>query len=250
MVNNPATMQQPRFTVVIRSHLGDYPGAASDRETKFNIALTSVLNQIITNIEVIVVSDGCEITNRIMETDPRFKRFKLIKLPKQKLHSGVLAQVAFDAATGEYICFLDTDDFFGLDHLFIMDYLLTLHKNPDFAYYDAYKYEPIDPQKELEGKPQEIMETKMEAGHIGNGTIVFKRSLNVRYDDIECSTFIPGVGEIQNYGHDAIFAKRCWQKAKTIAKLEGLQRKDRQQGVKKPLMPQYYVCHEPGKFDH
>lgn len=245
-----------RFSVIIRSHLGPYPGAASDRENKFIIALQSVLNQVITP-EIIVVSDGCEITNRIIEGDERFKKVKLVKIPKQDLHSGKIAQAGFDAATGEYICFLDTDDFFGPEHLFIVDYLLTQHGNPDFGYYDTIKFNPIDPQKQIEEQyKQEILHCEIAQNHIGNGNIVFKRSLGVRYDDIECSTDLPGIGPVQNYGHDTIFAFRLKAAAKTIKKLYGMLKSDRKliqsdsinQTV--PLFPQYYNCHIPGDFDH
>lgn len=248
-----------RFSVIIASYLSDYPGAATDRVRKFEIAITSALNQYPTP-EIIVVSDGCEITNQIIENHPVFSKkpnIKLVKIPKQELHSGKIRQAGMDIATGEYQIFLDTDDFYGPLHLSIVDYLLTQHGNPDFGYFDTIKFTPINVQKKLETQyKQFIFETALEKGRIGNGNLVFKRSLGVKYEGIECSTFIPGIGEVKNHGHDFIFTQRILEKAKTVKLLKGLKKSDvnlfDHDSVNKtrPLFPQYYVCHEPGQFDH
>ena len=74
-------------------------------------ALDSVKYQSFTDWECIVVDDAsvdnsCDIIQEYVDAD---NRFKLIKMPK---HSGISAvrNAGLDAATGDYIAFLDADD--------------------------------------------------------------------------------------------------------------------------------------------
>ena len=51
-----------KFSVIMASYLGNYPGCANNREAKFIRSVKSFLNQSYDNKELIIVSDGCEIT--------------------------------------------------------------------------------------------------------------------------------------------------------------------------------------------
>jgi glycosyltransferase involved in cell wall biosynthesis len=103
------------ITVVMASYLGYYPRCASNRVSKFHRAIQSVLDQTFQDWKLIIVSDGCEITNFEAEKyiDPRIS---LIKLEKQPLFSGNVRATGVEKAEG-IICYLDTDDFFGKNHL-------------------------------------------------------------------------------------------------------------------------------------
>lgn len=83
----------------------------------FNICLESVLSQTYKNIEVLLVDDGSDVAHleKIFEILPLDKRVTLIR----KKHSGTAQarNTGLHLATGEYVCFLDSDDFFEKDFL-------------------------------------------------------------------------------------------------------------------------------------
>ncbi len=79
-------------------------------------ALESVFAQTVTNIEVIVVNDGCPDTKRLERVlQPYRHRIRYIKQghrgPSAARNAGIIA------ATGKYIAFLDADDYWFSDHL-------------------------------------------------------------------------------------------------------------------------------------
>ena len=90
----------------------------------------------------------------------------------------------------------------------------------DFAYYDTYQYMGAMP-----GKQHYRAISKLREGNIGNGMICWK--LNMKTSYLGCN----------GYGHDWKFIQKLIAQAKDIRKLD-------------TYRPEYYVCHEPGKFDN
>lgn len=79
--------------------------------------LDSVLGQTLQDIEVICVDDGStdsslEILRRYERQDPRMK-----VIQQQNLYAGVARNRGLEVATGTYVMFLDSDDFFRADML-------------------------------------------------------------------------------------------------------------------------------------
>ena len=79
--------------------------------------LDSIVNQTISDVEIICVDDGSTdrsvgIVQQYMSLD---SRVKLIR--KEKENAGAARNAGMDAASGEFIIFLDSDDFFELDLL-------------------------------------------------------------------------------------------------------------------------------------
>ena len=102
------------ISVIMASYLGDYPGAASNREAKLERAIASFLKQ---NIgELIIVADGCEKTVDIVKTYPN-SNIKLIESDKQPLFSGKVRQAGIEHASCDWTCYLDSDDEFADGHL-------------------------------------------------------------------------------------------------------------------------------------
>lgn len=111
-----------KWSVIMLSYLGkqeesaDALRAVGERtysERKFINAVESFIYQDYENKELIIVSDGCEVTNRLYYSCYSSRPdIKLVAMPKSPppyppnryRHAGIVA------ATGNRICYLDTDD--------------------------------------------------------------------------------------------------------------------------------------------
>jgi glycosyltransferase involved in cell wall biosynthesis len=115
-LKDSSTMQKEKISIIISSYLGEYKGCAVNRIELFNKAILSILLNKYDNFEIIVVADGCHIT---IEQISRYadNRIKSIMIPKQKENFGGQRNYGLQIATGEYICYLDTDDYFLDYHL-------------------------------------------------------------------------------------------------------------------------------------
>lgn len=112
------------------SYLGRYPGARSQPIPKFNRAVQSFVNQTFKDCELIIVSDGCEITNKEYEANwADHQNITLIKTEKSKdMWPGVKRQMGREKAKGEWIIYLDADD------VYTPTYLQAISKELDDKY--------------------------------------------------------------------------------------------------------------------
>lgn len=78
--------------------------------------IESVINQTYENIEIIIVDDASK--DNCLEIVKKIKdnRIKIIEL-KENVGAGIARNKGIEAATGDYICFLDSDDFWALNKL-------------------------------------------------------------------------------------------------------------------------------------
>ena len=111
-----------KASIIIPSSLAPRKHSATDLDYKLIRAVTSALNQDYGFKQIIIVSDGCELTNEIIleqYTANTFNEaeFKLIKIQKQPPFSGNARNAGIEAATGDIICYLDSDDILGPDHV-------------------------------------------------------------------------------------------------------------------------------------
>lgn len=127
-------MLDPKISVIMASFLSPYPGGATNRDKKFIRAVNSFRKQTYQNKELIIVSDGCQLTidlyNKYFSNDTNIK---LISIPKQPLY-GNMRNVGLDLAEGDIISYLDTDDILGPNHLKII--VEGFDDNVDFIYYN------------------------------------------------------------------------------------------------------------------
>lgn len=197
-----------KFSVVIPSCLGSYSGAASRRDEKLVRAVQSVLGQTFQDFEIQVVADGCQQTVELMKqfTD---ERAHVTLIPKAPLWDGAPRNTGIDKAEGEFIIYLDTDDYWGENHLQIISDGL---KDYDWVFFNDYICR------------DEWIERHCDINRLGqNGTsnICHRKSLGARWAH-------------RGYGHDHHFNQSLMMKSQKYAKI---------------ATPEYFVCHIPGMYD-
>ena len=111
-----------KFTVIMQSLLADYPNSATNKPEKFIRAVASVINQTYDDWELIIIADGCQVT-----IDTFFNNFdvsdklRLFLYEKQEHYKSTwpsyCRNVGIEKATGDYILYLDIDDFYEPDYL-------------------------------------------------------------------------------------------------------------------------------------
>jgi glycosyltransferase involved in cell wall biosynthesis len=184
--------------------------SATNREEKFKRAVQSFLDQTYKNKELIIVADGCprvgEVVSENYENPWRYGLIRLRNIEKQMVFSGEVRQTGIDIARGSIICFLDSDDYLGKEHLkTIVD-----NFNPqeyDWCYYNDFLVRDINRPASYERNTQPV------AAKIGTSSIAFKRGIEFQF--------------LSGSGHD-------WRSIdKYLLSLKGIKIKT----------PAYFVCH-------
>lgn len=196
----------------MQSYLGEYKGAATNREQKIIRAIDSVLNQTFTDWELIIVSDGCDKTVQIVKDNYTDTRIKLFKIKKQPIWGGMARNTGIEQSKGEWICYLDIDDLFGENHLQIINDNLK----GDWIWFNDYVWN-IAHDKFLE-----VHENINVKGKCGTSTICHKK-LKARWP---VST---------TYEHDWWFIKTLKKSSKDYYKI---------------VTPEYLICHIPNLKDY
>ena len=108
-----------KVSAVMMSYLGDYPNARTNPIPKFHRAIKSFLNQSYKNTELIIVSDGCEITNDEYNKHwINHDKVHLLTTSKTPYPwPGEKRQMGINKSTGDWIVYLDTDDVLHTDHI-------------------------------------------------------------------------------------------------------------------------------------
>ena len=154
---------------------------ASDPGYKFRRAVHSFLRQTYKDSELIIISDGCQIADRIYHENFEYQlRIKFIRIIKQPDFGGGVRQAGLNLAKGNIVCYLDHDDFFGRNHL----KLIAEKFKGDWIYYDDF----IITSKDDTGFHATKRDVIPKICSIGTSSIAHKRSLNVVWGD--------------GYGHD------------------------------------------------
>ena len=204
-----------RFSVIMPSFLGNYHGAASNRETKIIRAIESVLHQTFQDFELIVVSDGCDKTIELVE--PYFYEYmpkiRLLKIPKQPTWSGKVRNAGISRAEGEIITYCDSDDYLGENHLKIIN---DNFGEMDWVYGDHFMYS-------MKHQKFDNYHTNIDVtGMCGTSSISHKRSLGAYWVS-------------NNYYHDKVFIDTLKKISKNYGRIP---------------QTEYMVCHAPQGIDY
>jgi len=198
-----------KFSVILPSLLSDYPGAATGRDQKLIRAIRSVLDQTFQDFELIIVADGCKLTEYIVrnmarkEELPRKPEVVLLSVDRKELWSNNARNAGIEAAAGEYILYIDSDDRWAIEHLEMISE--QLH-GEDWVCFNDYAITE-DGFKERDCDVSQY-------GRCGTSNICHTRRLNLLW-------------EKTGYGHDFHF----------------IQQLRKFKNSKKIFTPGYYVCH-------
>jgi len=197
-----------RFSVVMASTLIPYAGAASRRNEKIVRAIDSVIAQTFTDWELLVIADGCQKTVEIVSKydDPRVR---VTLIPKCPMWDGGPRNTGIELAKGDFIVYIDNDDYWGEQHLEAIDAGL---KDYDWVYYNDWIYSNGDwIQRHCDIK---------RLGMNGTSNICHRRTLKVRWG-------------FRGYAHDHHF-NQSLLKYPNYVKIEAAQ---------------YFCMHLPGGCD-
>lgn len=113
-----------KLSFIMQVYLGEYPGSRANAVDKFHRAVNSFLSQEVKNAELIIVSDGCKLTKELFhkhyEEYPEIKfayieksqdSLMYVKEDSEKYYRGLPREVGRAVATGDWIGYMDADDF-------------------------------------------------------------------------------------------------------------------------------------------
>jgi glycosyltransferase involved in cell wall biosynthesis len=198
------------FSVIMPVTCQQYEGAATSRSEKFINAVNSFLAGLYPSsyCELIIISDGDKIAENIY--NDKFKNapnIKFKKIEKQVPNfSGSVRQAGIELAVNDFICYLDSDDEFGIEHLLKINAQLNIYKSYDWFYFDELVNGNV------------LKKVKVQHGSIGTSSLVHKRSLDVSWAGCD------------GYGHDFVFVQRLVAASKNYVKID---------------RPQYFIMHIP-----
>lgn len=164
------------ISVIMQSYLQPYHGSASNREEKFKRAVNSFIANTYEHKELIIVSDGCEITNHLAVefTSRHPDMIKLISLPKLNTCLD-RAQTTYGMmhSSGDRICYLDADDFIANSHLSDIAHQFT--DDLDWVSFPDF----IVKNELLEHTQRNIIFTH---GHIGTSCFSHRRNVRAKWN--------------------------------------------------------------------
>lgn len=209
-----------KVSVIMPSYLGEYPGAAKNRDKKFVRAVNSFINQTYQDKELIIVADGCTLTYELyMQHFSSHDKIKITMIPKQPPYSGEMRNEGLRMATGDLITYLDSDDVAGPKHIETIVRQWDL-ENYDIVYYDDYLV------LDSAFKKFQIRPVEPRYASIGTSSISHK---NFWKNGSETFTTLQwSIG----YGHDFFYWLKLISRGYRFTKLK-----------EKPL---YIVCHYSG----
>jgi len=114
---------------------------AYNEEKYISKAIESILNQTLTDFELIIVNDGS--TDNTLNIINSFKDNRIRLINQENIGLGASRNKAMKIASGEYVTFLDADDWFSLNAL-KETYNEASLKNTDITFFQMINYDDAD----------------------------------------------------------------------------------------------------------
>ena len=171
-------ISQPRISVIMPVRLQVYEGQTANPQLKFIRAVESFLNQVYINCELVIISDGCSLTNEIVSK--KYKQhlksgiIKLIKRERSELFTGDVRQQGIDMASGSILCNLDADDTIESYHL--NNISKTFDLKFEWVYFNLYRKLDV-----LNGV-EEIVDTQMNTNSLCTASVAWRKDLDVSWN--------------------------------------------------------------------
>lgn len=232
-----------KISVIMQSYLGEYPGSRVDSDKKFIRAIKSFIKQTHLDSELVIVSDGCEITHKLYHD--YFKnnnRIKYAYVDKSfqnthgngtKYYRGLPREVGRSIADGKLICYMDSDDFLTKNALEILNSKwsnMLQYKDYKFAMTTAW-YENclsnIGDGLEIEDLPSRWIVIKSKKGTVKKGTFAISHltEIDSKWKDIS-----------GDKSEDNLFIEDVYNKNMGLGFL-----------IEEPY---YIICHRNGGWDY
>lgn len=151
------------------------------RGSRAQRAIKSIINQQFPDWELIIVEDGCaddvtpELLDRIAATDERITVIHQVNQNRAIARNNGMA-----AATGDWICWLDSDDEYSTHYLRELDAAIE-----DFPDYKIFNFGSLLYWEDHHSTTRPVFTPVIEgdghewfrSGHIGTGSFIFRRNL-------------------------------------------------------------------------
>ena len=196
-----------KISILMQAYLADYPGSRSDPERKFIRAVYSVIAQTSNDWELVIVSDGCTLTESLYKK--YFSTYRNIIFERINKHAGSDMQEehdrikyripgsptgrAMELATGDWITYFGSDDFMlrsgiesikkainlGLEKTEDLRYIINTsqieHSSVDLSSYQHLV--PIRANLQIDGLTSTWQLTEMEKGSLvlNNARLIHRR---------------------------------------------------------------------------
>ena len=224
-----------KFSIIIPNY---------NKEEYIEETLNSIFNQTYKNFEVIVIDDASS-DNSI----EKINKFDVKLFHTKRKMAGGARNVGLDNATGDYILFLDSDDYFSSPT--VLEELNNLITNEDiiFLNYTKDKFGEVTLVKE----PKTSLEEKIEnTTNLGCPTKCFKASIlkeirfpeEKRYEDINFSLEALCKTEKYTYFEDSFFTYRKVPTSNTTAEIKD----DTMIDILEELIKMYRLCTKYPKY--
>ncbi|MBQ6135422.1 MAG: glycosyltransferase family 2 protein [Bacilli bacterium] len=223
-------MSNVKFSVIIPNY---------NKEEYIEECLQSVLNQTYPNYEIIIVDDGS--TDRSMEI---IQKMGLSYFSSHQLQAGGARNLALTKATGDYIVFLDSDDYLHSND--VLEKLANQITDEDiiFLNFTTDRFGEFVFQEEKE----EDLSLKLETTKVGCPTKCFKRTIldgitfpeKQRYEDICFTLRALCRAQKVSYFKDSFFVYRKNKDSNTTKEVSGEVMVD----IIRELMNIYKLCLE------
>lgn len=180
-------MKAPKFSVILPVYSELDPlqsGSGGQRHFRAKVvqrAIKSIINQQFPDWELIIVDDGCAdgitpaILDRFAESDERIK-----VIHKENENRAIARNKGMEAATGEWLCWLDSDDEYSTNYLRELD-----QATKEFPEYKIFNFGSIIYFPDHHTATRQVFTPAVEgegheyfrSGNIGCGSFIFRRDL-------------------------------------------------------------------------
>ncbi len=167
-------MKNPFFSIVIPTY---------NRAHLISKAIESVIAQTYSDWELIIVDDGSTDNTKELVDNYCNKDNRIRYIYQENAERSVARNNGIDHAKGEFICFLDSDDYYALNRLENISTYLRNQSNMKSFYYTAITYDygnKLEERPERKRQPEENVFEFIVQAIIGTPQVIIARDLLIK----------------------------------------------------------------------